>query len=305
MDKIIVLSTADIIPLAAETAKNIQASIGNRTVNPKVYGIPLVGVSAAYAVAAHIPIRIVDNPNDADLFIDGVIDSGKTAHHYGKKYGKPVFALVNKQTDQSFSDRWVVFPWESPGTHDHSGTDAVTRLLQLVGEDKNREGLLETPHRVVKAWKHWCSGYHVDIPKLLKTFEDGGEAYDQMVIVKDIPIYSKCEHHMADIFGTATIAYIPNGRVVGLSKLSRLADAVARRLQVQERLTQQIADALDTHLQPVGVGVLVRARHMCMESRGICQQGHHTITTALRGAIKDEPQTRSEFLRLANTNVSV
>jgi GTP cyclohydrolase I len=162
-----------------------------------------------------------------------------------------------------------------------------------------RDGARETPQRVAKAWKHWVGGYDVDIAKLLKTFEDGAENCDQMVVVKDIPIYSKCEHHLADIFGTATIAYIPNGKVVGLSKLSRLADAFARRLQVQERLTNQIADALVDHLQPLGVGVLVKARHMCMESRGICQQGHHTITSALRGAIKDEPQTRSEFMHLA------
>ena len=150
-----------------------------------------------------------------------------------------------------------------------------------------------------KGCKHWCSGYNVDIAKLLKTFEDGAENYDEMVLVKDIPIYSKCEHHLADIFGTATIAYIPNGRVVGLSKLSRVADAFARRLQVQERLTTQIADALDEHLRPKPVGVIVKARHMCMESRGICQQGHHTVTSALRGVFKTDPTARSEFLRLA------
>ena len=181
----------------------------------------------------------------------------------------------------------------------------VYNLLASVCPDPNRQGLHETPARVVKAWKHWCSGYNVDVPALFKAFEDGGEKYDQMVIVKDIPIYSKCEHHLADIFGTATIAYIPNGRVVGLSKLSRVADAFARRLQVQERLTDQIADAINDNLSPVGVGVLVRARHMCMESRGICQQGHHTVTVALRGAIKDEPQTRSEFLSLATVHASV
>ena len=121
-----------------------------------------------------------------------------------------------------------------------------------------------------------------------------------MVIVKNIPIYSKCEHHLADIFGTATIAYIPNGKVVGLSKLSRLADAFARRLQVQERLTVQIADALVEHLNPKGVGVIVQARHMCMESRGLCQQGHHTITSALRGVLKTEPAARAEFMKLAS-----
>lgn len=172
-------------------------------------------------------------------------------------------------------------------------------LTHVAGVDANREGLAETPARVVKAWKHWCSGYNVDIAQLLKVFEDGAENYDEMVLVKNIPIYSKCEHHLADIFGTATIAYIPNGRVVGLSKLSRVADAFARRLQVQERLTTQIADALDEHLRPKAVGVIVSARHMCMESRGICQQGHHTVTSALRGVFKTDPQARAEFLRLA------
>lgn len=175
---------------------------------------------------------------------------------------------------------------------------AIRTILGFVGETE-REGLKETPHRVAKAWKHWCSGYNVDIAALLKVFEDGADNYDQMVIVKDIPIYSKCEHHLADIFGTATIAYIPNGKIVGLSKLSRLADAFARRLQVQERLTSQIADALVEHLQPLGVGVVIKARHMCMESRGICQQGHHTVTTALRGVIKEQPETRAEFMQQA------
>lgn len=163
-----------------------------------------------------------------------------------------------------------------------------------------RPGLLETPLRVAKAFEHWFGGYAVDIPALFKTFEDGAEGTDQMVTVCDIPFYSKCEHHMADIFGTVTVAYIPKGKIVGLSKLSRVVDAFARRLQVQERMTTQIADAIQEHLDPVGVGVFVRARHMCMESRGICQQGHHTVTTALRGAIKDEPQTRAEFLALCH-----
>lgn len=159
-----------------------------------------------------------------------------------------------------------------------------------------REGLQETPERVAKAWEFWTRGYGTNPAEILKTFEDGAQAYDEMVLVKDIPLYSKCEHHLADIFGTACVAYIPDGRVVGLSKLSRLVDCFARRLQVQERMTAQIADAIDTHLKPKGVGVLIRARHMCMESRGICQQGHHTVTSALRGAMRDQPAARAEFL---------
>lgn len=171
--------------------------------------------------------------------------------------------------------------------------------LQLRHIEPQREGLDETPKRVAKAFAHWFSGYDADIAGILKVFEDGAENYDEMVIVKDIPIYSKCEHHMADIFGTVTIAYIPNGKIVGLSKLSRLADAFARRLQVQERLTAQIADALVEHLGCKGVGVIMRARHMCMESRGLCQQGHHTITSALRGVLKEDPDARAEFITLA------
>lgn len=189
-----------------------------------------------------------------------------------------------------------MFPWERNELG--SVEDNIVRLLQFVGEDPTRGGLHETPARVVKAWKHWCSGYDVDPAKVLKVFEDGAESHDQMVTVRDIPIYSHCEHHLAAIFGTVTISYVPDGKIVGLSKLSRLADVFARRLQVQERMTDQIADALFKHLQPRGVGVIIKARHLCMESRGVCQQGHHTITTALRGVIKDDANARAEFLRL-------
>jgi GTP cyclohydrolase I len=177
----------------------------------------------------------------------------------------------------------------------------ITQLITEVIGQPMREGLAETPKRVIKAWREWTSGYDVDVPALLKVFNDGAENYDQMVMVKDIPIYSKCEHHLADIFGTATIAYIPDGKIVGLSKLSRVADAFARRLQVQERLTNQIADALNDNLLPKGVGVIVRARHLCMESRGLNQQGHHTITSALRGDFLNDPTVRAEFMQLANS----
>lgn len=173
-------------------------------------------------------------------------------------------------------------------------------LLRVIGENPERGGLIETPARALKAWEFWTQGYNQNPADILKMFDDGAEKYDQMIFVKNMPIYSHCEHHLAPFFGTATIAYIPKGKVVGLSKLKRVANIFARRLQVQERLTQQIADAIEEHLQPLGVGVLIKCRHMCMESRGIETQGAETITSALRGVIRDEQQTRAEFLNLAN-----
>ena len=175
--------------------------------------------------------------------------------------------------------------------------EAIASILDVVDPDPDRGGLDETPVRAAKAWEFWTSGYKVSPAEVLKTFEDGAQGCDEMVVVRDIPVYSKCEHHLADIFGYATVAYIPNGRIVGLSKLNRLVDIFARRLQVQERLTNQIAEALMEHLAPHGCGVVIKARHMCMESRGV-QQNSHTITSALRGVFKDDPTVRAEFFAL-------
>lgn len=171
-------------------------------------------------------------------------------------------------------------------------------LKYLVGEDLNRPGLLETPKRVVEAWEYWTSGYRVDIGALFKVFEDGAEEYDEMVVRKNIPIYSICEHHLCPIVGTCTIAYIPQGRIIGLSKLDRLADAFARRLQVQERLTSQIAIAICDNINPKGVGVHINARHFCIETRGVKHATSDTITTALRGVMRTDPAARAEFLDL-------
>jgi GTP cyclohydrolase I len=177
--------------------------------------------------------------------------------------------------------------------------ETIKDLLEHIGEDPGRGGLLETPERVAAAWRFWCSGYDVDPAAILKTFEDGAEGCDEMVVVKDVPFYTHCEHHMAPFFGTATIGYLPDRKIVGLSKLNRVLDVFARRLQVQERLTAQVADALMEHVMPLGCGVVTKARHLCMESRGVCQQGHHTVNSALRGVFKTEASTRAEFLQLA------
>jgi GTP cyclohydrolase I len=173
------------------------------------------------------------------------------------------------------------------------------RLLAHLGEDPTRQGLAETPQRVEKAWRHWTSGYGEDPAAILKVFEDGAQQYNELIVVRGIPVYSHCEHHLAPFFGTATIGYTPDGSIAGLSKLTRLVHCFARRLQVQERLTIQIAQALMTHLAPLSVGVILRCRHMCMESRGIQTPGEETLSSALLGELRTNPGLRSEFLALA------
>ncbi|NJD20322.1 MAG: GTP cyclohydrolase I FolE [Gemmatimonadetes bacterium] len=170
-------------------------------------------------------------------------------------------------------------------------------MLRHLGEDPEREGLKKTPQRVSAAM-HWLTrGYHIDPDKLIRDamFE---EHHEQMVLVRDIDLYSMCEHHMLPFFGKAHVAYIPNGRIAGLSKSPRVVEVFSRRLQVQERLTDQIADALQETLQPHGVGVVIEAFHLCMMMRGVEKQHSKTITSSLRGAFRAEPRTRDEFMRL-------
>jgi GTP cyclohydrolase I len=173
------------------------------------------------------------------------------------------------------------------------------RFLVSLGEDPDRPGLHETPARLTKAWKHWTSGYQQSPAELLKTFEDGAEQYNELIVVRSIPVYSHCEHHLAPFFGKATIGYMPNGKIVGLSKLTRLVDCFAKRLQVQERLTIQVANALMEYLEPKAVGVVIRCRHLCMESRGIRTPGEETVTSAMLGELQPNLAMRTEFLALA------
>jgi GTP cyclohydrolase I len=175
-------------------------------------------------------------------------------------------------------------------------------ILQLLGENKEREGLLKTPERAAKAMKFLTEGYEQDPKQILQSamFE---ESYDEMVIVKEIELYSLCEHHMLPFFGKAHIAYIPNGHIVGLSKIPRVVDVFARRLQVQERLTEQILDCINNTLQPRGVAVVIEASHMCMMMRGVQKQNSMTTTSGFRGAFKDT-DTRNEFLKLVSSRLS-
>jgi len=177
--------------------------------------------------------------------------------------------------------------------------DAITTILKLIGEDPNREGLKKTPHRVYKAFEHLCEGYKMDPKKVLNDalFESSN---DKMVLVRDIEFYSMCEHHMLPIIGRVHVAYIPDGKVVGLSKIPRMVNIYARRLQIQEQMTEQIADAILETVCPKGVGVIVEARHMCMEMRGVEKINSTTISSALRGLFKSDARTREEFISMVN-----
>lgn len=269
-----------------------------------IFGVPRGGIPVAYLLKAfYARTIIVDRLSQASWIVDDIVDSGKTKERYLTNAPKGVrfFALADFLRNPRKEKEWLVFPWEQAEEgKDTSAEDIVIRLLQYIGEDPERGGLTETPQRVLKAWKEWTSGYGRNPSEVLKMFEDGGETYNEMVIQRDLPFYSHCEHHLAPFFGTATIGYIPNKKVVGLSKLKRVLDIFAQRLQVQERLTEQVADALSTGgLDPKGVGVVIKARHMCMESRGVSCQGHHTVTSAVRGVIREDNKARTEFFSLA------
>jgi len=176
-------------------------------------------------------------------------------------------------------------------------------LLSLIGEDPKREGLVRTPERVAESYRFLTNGYHEDIHSLL----NGAiftEKYDEMVIVKDIDFFSLCEHHLLPFYGWVHVAYIPNGKILGLSKIPRIVEVFARRLQVQERFTQQIADTLFEVLEPDGVAVVAEARHLCMMMRGVEKQNSVATTSAMLGSFREDERTRNEFLKLINSKLS-
>jgi GTP cyclohydrolase I len=247
----------------------------------KLYGIPRGG-----AIVAGLLRRVVASPDEADVIVDDIVDSGATRARYAT-FGKPFWALYEKQA----SDGWVVFPWEEADPRDDISS-TVTRQLEFLGENPTRAGLRETPRRVITALQELTGGYHEDPQAILGTVFI--EPCDQLVVVRDIPFYSLCEHHLMPFYGHISVGYIPHqNRVVGLSKIPRLVQCFARRLQVQERLTQQIAQTIHEVLQPLGVGVFVHGQHLCMQMRGIHTSGI-MVTNCLLGVLRS--QARQEFM---------
>jgi len=202
---------------------------------------------------------------------------------------------VNRQLPPTFADT------QSSSTARPSRDEAETAirtLLRWAGDNPGREGLQDTPARVVRAYEEWFSGYETDPVELLaRTFEET-EGYDEMVVLRDIRLESTCEHHMAPIIGRAHVAYLPGSRVVGISKLARVVDAYAKRLQIQEKLTAQIANAINDVLAPKGVAVVIEAAHQCMTTRGVHKHGVTMVTSRMLGAFRDDPATRREFLTM-------
>ena len=290
------LTWADINARAAKVARQLQLAYPRR-----LYGIPRGGIPAAQAVhacmaAQGLTATLTTHPNEADVFIDDIIDSGATRDRFTSKYrGVPFMALVNMQAEDP-KGVWYEFPWETMKGED-GPEENIRRVLSFLGEDPDREGLVETPKRVVKSWAQLYSGYSQDPSRLLKTFVDG--SCDEMVVLRDIEFYSMCEHHMLPFFGRATIGYIPNGRVVGVSKLARLLEVFARRLQIQERIGEQVTQSLENQLGPKGCGCILTAQHLCMTARGVQKQNSEMVTSSLRGAFLTNSEARSEFLRMA------
>jgi GTP cyclohydrolase IA len=258
--------------------------------NSPVWGVPRGG-----AIVAGLTGIATESINDSKIIVDDIIDSGRTLQRYEMEYpNKKFIALVDKRIDGQFHGKWVIFPWEHQDeTKDIE--DTVVRQLEFIGEDPLREGLKETPKRVIKAFKEMTAGYQENPRQILsKVFT---EAYDEMIVLKGIEFWSLCEHHMLPFHGTATIGYIPAGKIVGISKLARLVHCFSRRLQVQERLTQEIANAMMDALKPLGVGVVLKAGHLCMACRGV-RTPAEMVTSCLLGVFRDK--ARNEFLRFLN-----
>lgn len=286
-----------------EAALRVAGEIIKITMNDAIqrraiFGVPRGGIPAAYLVSRALHgSYIVTDPREAHFIIDDIVDSGTTADRYINRYpSAQFFSLFPPGPD------WLVFPWEvKDDGADESATDIPLRLLEYIGENPEREGLKDTPKRFLQAWKEYTGGYLYDGKNLkeeLKTFTDGAEKVDELILIRNIPVYSHCEHHLAAMFGVAHVGYLPNGKVLGLSKFVRLVNIFAHRLQVQERLTQQIANGMNDALEPLGVGVVLELRHLCMEQRGVRAQGSSTTTSCMLGALKDKPAARAEFLGL-------
>lgn len=265
------------------TWKEIIERVSKLDKSLKYYGVPRGG---QYISAMLNP---VDTIEEADVIIDDLIDSGNTQKQYNK-YNKPFIGLFNKQTEVELKNKWLIFPWEVK--EEIPVEENFVRILEYLGEDPKREGLKDTPKRYIKFMREFLQ------PKEFNFTTFDAEGTDEMIIQTNIPFYSLCEHHTAPFYGTADVAYVPNGKIIGLSKLARTVDLYSNRFQNQERITTQIAERLQKELNPKGVAVHLKAQHLCMSMRGVKKHDTWTSTSKLLGVFKDDNKARLEFLNL-------
>jgi len=265
----------------------------------KVWGVPRGGIHVAQEMAHRLGCEIVEDPEHATIIVDDIVDSGATRDRYREEFPSTQFVgVIDKTLDPTWADIWVVFPWELHDQMDDRPEEHYRRFIQSMGGlGLSPDNLLETPRRVVKAFQELTQGIDQSPSDILsKRF--GVDGLDEMVIVQDIPFSSLCEHHLLPFTGTATVAYIAKDFAVGLSKIPRLVACYSQRLQMQERLAQQIAGALMGELETAGAACLIRASHSCMGMRGI-RSGGQMIASSLLGVFRDDPTARAEFLALA------
>lgn len=268
-----------------------------------IYGIPRGGQYPAAMLAQATGIRLIFNPCEIGcktIIVDDLIDTGDTVRKVCAQNPKSDMIVVYKKASApdickwgvEVADDWIVFPDESGAGIE----DNLKRVLEYIGEDTTREGLIETPKRMRRAYDEIFSGYKTNPNDLIKTFTQG--TCQEMVILKNAEFYSTCEHHFFPFFGHCSIGYIPSDKVIGVSKLARLLDCFSKRMQIQERMTSQIADFLVEKLNPRGVYVVCEGVHFCMTSRGVKKQDASMITSAVRGVFQENAQARNEFLHL-------
>ena len=268
----------------------LAQEIANEHSGAKVYGIPRGGQIVAGLLQAH-GYQVVDSWQNATVIVDDIIDSGKTKTMWQTETGLPVFALIYKIPGMG----WVRFPWEHAEEHE-PGT-SIQRLLEQLDLDVTSEGLRDTPARLARLLVEMTSGRFDDLDEILGRTFDGNN--DEIVVVRGIPFWSLCEHHLMPFHGHATVGYLPARRVLGLSKIPRLVKSISRRPQLQERMTAQIAEALMANegLNPLGVGVTLVAKHACMAMRGIESEGE-MVTSSVLGMFRQNPNVKAEWLRL-------
>lgn len=282
--------------MAKELAKKIKAS---KKKYRAVYSVPRGGYLLGTLLAAELklPIELNKNAITKDmLIVDDLVDSGKTLSQFPNNDKAVLYVKNGKKKCVTYylheTNAWIKFPDEK----DDEVQEHIERIMQYIGEDTSREGLLETPKRVQKAYDEIFSGYKQNPKDLMKTFSQG--TCEEMVILKNCEFYSTCEHHMFPFFGHISIGYLPNKKVIGISKLARLVDLYAKRMQIQERMTTQIADTIMKELDARGVYVVCEGVHFCMRSRGVKKQDASMITSAVRGTFKKDAKARQEFLAL-------